>query len=105
MKMSTAEIKMIIKEQISDGKNYTPSDFSEFYKRLPRTMLVTNNLNLGLHLEAKTIGVRNRYIQINHQNLTKMMVFDVDNPITLYDWKYLDIPTPNNINTHTNNTF
>lgn len=72
-----------------------PNVAKEIYKRLPRTMLVTNNLNLGLHLEAKTTGVRNRYIQINHQNLTKMMVFDVDNPITLYDWKYLDIPTPN----------
>ena len=32
MKMSTAEIKMIIKKQISDGKNYTPSDFSELLK-------------------------------------------------------------------------
>lgn len=58
-------------------------------------MLVTNNLSLGLHSEEKTLGVRNRYIQINHQNLTKMMVFDVDNPVSLYDWKYLDIPVPN----------
>jgi len=68
----------------------------EIYKRLPRQMLVTNNLSLGLHTEEKTMGVRKRYIQINHQNLTKMMVFDVDNPINLYEWRYLsDIPVPN----------
>lgn len=67
----------------------------EIYRRLPRQMLVTNSLSLGLHAEAKTTGVRNRYIQVNHPNLTKMMVFDVDNPIDLYDWKHLDIPLPN----------
>ena len=33
MKMSTAEIKMIIKEQIKDGTNYTPSDFAELLKK------------------------------------------------------------------------
>ncbi len=58
-------------------------------------MLVTNSLNLGLHAEAKTTGVRRRYIQVNHPNLTKMMVFDVDNPVDLYDWKHLDLPVPN----------
>lgn len=72
-----------------------PETAKEIYKRLPRTMLVTNNLESGLHTEPKTTGVRHRYIQINHHNLTKMMVFDVDNSVNLYDWKYLDIPVPN----------
>lgn len=79
----------------SNFERSEPETAKEIYKRLPRQMLVTNNLSLGLHSEEKTLGVRNRYIQINHQNLTKMMVFDVDNPISLYDWKYLDIPVPN----------
>lgn len=79
----------------SNFERSEPETAKEIYKRLPRQMLVTNNLSLGLHSEEKTLGVRNRYIQINHQNLTKMMVFDVDNPVSLYDWKYLDIPVPN----------
>lgn len=80
----------------SNFERLEPETAKEIYKRLPRQMLVTNNLNLGLHLEEKTLGVRKRYIQINHQNLTKMMVFDVDQPISLYNWKYLsDIPVPN----------
>lgn len=79
----------------SNFERSEPETAKEIYKRLPRQMLVTNNLSLGLHSEEKTVGVRNRYIQINHQNLTKMMVFDVDNPVSLYDWKYLDIPVPN----------
>ena len=79
----------------SDFERNEPETAKEIYKRLPRTMLVSNNLNFGVHEEAKTTGVRNRYIQFNHQNLTKMMVFDVDNPVSLYDWKYLDIPIPN----------
>lgn len=72
-----------------------PDTAKEIYKRLPRQMLVTNSLEMGLHSEAKTTGVRRRYIQVNHANLTKMMVFDVDNPISVYDWKYLDVPLPN----------
>lgn len=79
----------------SNFERNEPDTAKEIYKRLPRTMMVSNNLNFGLHTEAKTTGVRNRYIQINHQNLTKMMVFDVDNPVGLYNWKYLDIPVPN----------
>jgi len=80
----------------SNFERCEPDTAKEIYKRLPRKMLVTNNLNLGLHLEDKTFGVRRRYIQINHQNLTKMMVFDVDNPINIYNWRYLsDIPVPN----------
>lgn len=90
---TVAQVKQYI--PFSNFERNEPSAAKEIYKRLPRTMLVTNNLNFGLHLEAKTTGVRNRYIQINHQNLTKMMVFDVDNPISLYDWKYLDVPIPN----------
>lgn len=92
-KVSDTEEKVFI--PISNFERNEPETAKEIYKRLPRTMLVTNNLSSGLHLEAKTTGVRNRYIQINHQNLTKLMVFDVDNPVTLYDWKYLDIPVPN----------
>lgn len=32
MKISTAEIKTIIREQIKDGENYTPSDFENIIK-------------------------------------------------------------------------
>lgn len=79
----------------SNFEKFEPETAKEIYKRLPRQMLVTNSLSSGLHTEEKTLGVRQKYIQINHKNLTKMMVFDVDNPVSLYDWKYLDIPVPN----------
>lgn len=80
---------------VSDFERLNPDSAKEIYKRLPREMLVSNDLKYGLHTEAKTTGVRRRYIQVNHANVTKLMVFDVDNPISLYDWKYLDVPVPN----------
>lgn len=80
---------------VSDFERENPDSAREIYKRLPREMLVSNDLKFGLHTEAKTTGVRRRYIQINHTNVTKIMVFDVDNPISLYDWKYLEVPLPN----------
>lgn len=79
----------------SNFEKFESETAKEIYKRLPRQMLVTNSLSSGLHTEAKTIGVRQKYVQINHKNLTKMMVFDVDNPVSIYDWKYLDVPIPN----------
>lgn len=79
----------------SDFERENSDAAKEIYKRLPREMLVSNNLKYGVHTEAKTTGVRRRYIQINHANVTKLMVFDVDNPISFYDWKYLDVPLPN----------
>ena len=79
----------------SDFERENPDSAKELYKRLPRQMLVSNDLKYGLQAEAKTTGVRRRYIQFNHSNVTKLMVFDVDNPVSLYDWKYLDVPRPN----------
>ncbi|MCQ2584510.1 MAG: replication initiation protein [Treponema sp.] len=79
----------------SNFERENPDAAREIYKRLPREMLVSNDLKYGVHTEAKTTGVRRRYIQINHSNVTKLMVFDVDNPISFYDWKYLDVPLPN----------
>lgn len=66
-----------------------------FRQRLPKRPYHTDDWGGGLSIAGAQRALKSRYIQHNGPTHKCWLVFDVDRPDALYDWRDRDAPPPN----------
>jgi hypothetical protein len=66
-----------------------------FRERLPAKPYHTDDLNFGLHIAGVDIALKARYIQPNGPTHKYWLVYDIDRPGAIFDWRDRGAPPPN----------
>ncbi len=90
----------IIAQKTAEASIIKDAVLYEFYKRLPRRLYCTNSFEHGVTVKKKSLAILYCYLQQNHENMIKTIVFDIDYPVvdknTLETvWEKAGLATPN----------
>ena len=81
-------------KQIDPTDWQSVSTLAQFYADLATKPYCTNSKGFS-HIRTKSHAIKHAYIQPNHPEIIKWLVFDIDDPQALFAYHDNDLPPPN----------